>query len=186
MKKIIAMTLALTLLLALTACGGPVVKEGGSTPVPTQNLTDEPDPSESAGTQTGAETMTFVYNGVDIPMNAPAADIIAALGEPKSYTEETSCAFVGLDKTYYYGSFYLQTYPEGDKDFVYCLWIVDDSVSTPEGLHIGASASHVESALGAAAFNSTNAYTVTKGEGRLTVILDNGAVSSIQYDAVVQ
>lgn len=186
MKKIIVLTLALTLLLALTACGEPVVKEGGSTPTPTQQLLNDPTPSESAGTQQSSETMAFVHNGVTIPMNAPAADIVTALGEAKSYTEETSCAFVGLDKTYYYGSFYLQTYPEGDKDFVYCLWIVDDSVSTPEGLYIGAPQSLVESALGAAAFNGTNAYTVTKGEGRLTVILENGAVSSIQYDAVLQ
>lgn len=128
---------------------------------------------------------TFTYNGVEITMNAPAADIIAALGEPKSYTEEASCAFEGLDKTYYFGPFYLQTYPMEDVDYIYCLWIVDDSVETPEGLYIGAPQSEVEAALGADAFNGTNAYIVTTANARLSVILDGGVVSSIQYDAVI-
>lgn len=118
-------------------------------------------------------------------MNAPAGEIIAALGEPKSYTEKTSCAFVGLDKIHFYGGFYLQTYPLEDGNYIYCLWIVDDSVKTPEGIYIGATQAQVEEAYGTDSYNGSNTYVVTGEKTRLTIIMDNGVVSSIQYDAVI-
>ena len=90
-------------------------------------------------------------------------------------------AFDGLDKSYYYGSFYLETYPQGDKDFVYGWWFADDSVATPEGIYIGSTQAQVEKAYGSDGYNGSNAYTVNKEAGMLTIILDNGAVSSIQY-----
>lgn len=124
---------------------------------------------------------SFTYNGALIPINADAAPIIAALGEPKSYTEETSCAFDGLDKTYYYGSFYLTTYPTDGKDYVYTLWFADDSISTKEGIRIGSTQAEVERAYGAESFDGNNAYILVRGETKLTVILTDGIVSSIQY-----
>lgn len=188
MKKLICILLSLCLVLALAACGGndPVsdqsVQTGNDKDAPVaDNAQDAP-----AVQDTPAEPgFVFTYNGTDIIMNAPAADIVAALGEPKSYTEEASCAFEGLDKTYYYGSFYLQTYPMEDVDYIYSMWLVDDSISTPEGIYIGAPESQVEAAYGADSYNGTNAYMVTKGDSKLTVIIDGGVVSSIQYDAIV-
>ena len=44
----------------------------------------------------------------------------------------------------------------------------------------------MEKAYGAESFNGTNAYIMTNGKSTLTVILTDGAVSSIQYDAVVE
>ena len=54
--------------------------------------------------ETGESGFLFTYNGCTIAMNGAAAPVIAALGEPESYTEAASCAFDGLDKTYGYGS----------------------------------------------------------------------------------
>lgn len=188
MKKMTALLLVLGMTLCLCACG-ETVKEGGSTvPVQTnpQNLPEtEPVETDAPETAPESEDYVFTYNGMDVVMNAPAEDIIAALGEPKSYTEEPSCAFVGMDKTWFFGSFYLQTYPMEDVDYIYCLWIVDDSVETPEGIYIGADQAAVENAYGAEYFNGTNAYVITGENTRLTIILDNGVVSSIQYDAIV-
>ena len=99
---------------------------------------------------------------------------------------EASCAFTGLDKTYYYGGFYLQTYPMGEEDFIYAAWLVDDSSTTPEGLYIGATQAEVEAAYGTEGFNGSNAYIMTGTTSTLTVILTDGLVSSIQYDAVVE
>ena len=170
MKKIVICLLAVCLLLSLAACttGG----SESSTPNNTNSDTTEPG-HENA--------FSFTYQGTEIRLYAPAEPIVAALGEPKSYTEETSCAFEGLDKTYYYGSFYLDTYPQDGKDFVYGFWFVDDSIQTNEGIRIGASKAQVESAYGAAAFNGANAYVVKRDGGVLTVILENDVVSSIQY-----
>lgn len=181
MKKLIALLLALTMIACLCACGNTDSKEKTTTPT---EKNEESEPFNSV-TEPATDDYVFTYKGTDIVMNAPAANIIAALGEPKSYTEENSCAFIGMDKTYFFGSFYLQTYPMDEVDYIYCLWIVDDSVETPEGIYIGASQADVEAAYGTESYNGTNAYVITGENSRLTIILDNGVVSSIQYDAVI-
>lgn len=164
MKKMTAIVLALMLVLCMTAC----------------------DPETPQQPPVEKNNYVFTYNGVAIMMDAEATDIVAALGEPKSYTEETSCAFDGLDKTYYYGSFYLTTYPMDGKDYVYSVWFADDNVATAEGIRIGATQAQVEAAYGAAAYNGSNAYVMTKGDSTLTVIITDGAVSSIQYEIIIK
>lgn len=181
MKKTIALLLALSMLTCLCACGNS--DSGKETTSPSEKAEDT-QPANVA-TEPACDDCVFAYNGIDIEMNAHADGIIDALGAPKSYTEEPSCAFEGMDKTYFYSSFYLQTYPMEDVDYIYCLWIVDDSVETPEGIYIGASQAHVEEAYGADSYNGTNAYVITGKNTRLTIILDNGVVSSIQYDALI-
>ena len=163
MKRISAILLTLMLVLSMAACGGDET--------PTQPETKD--------------NYVFTYKGTAIMMDVEATDIVAALGTPKSYTEETSCAFEGLDKTYYYGSFYLSTYPMGDKDFVYSVWFADDSVATAEGIRIGSTQSQVESAYGTANYNGSNAFIMTKGESKLTIILTDGEVSSVQYEIIL-
>lgn len=166
MKRMISLLLALLLLFTLAACGEK--EEGASSP----------DPKDVGYTFTTKETK--------IAMNQEASAILSALGDPVSYTEEASCAFEGLDKTYYYGGFYLTTYPENDKDYVYTLWFADDSVSTEEGICIGSTKEEVEKAYGAEGFNGENSYTYTKGASKLVIILTDDAVSSIQYEAIVE
>lgn len=129
------------------------------------------------------EELTFLYNETRITMKADAEPILTALGEAMRYTEEPSCAFDGMDKTYYYGSFYLTTYPENGKDHVYSLWFADDSVTTEEGIRIGDSQSSVEQVYGAESYNGSNAYILTKGNAKLTIILTDGVVSSVLYES---
>lgn len=167
MKKIISLILVLSMALCLAACGD------------TTETTTQPAVSNEPG-------YTITINGTEIEMNVNAADIIAALGEPKSYTEEASCAFEGLDKTYFYGSFYLTTYPDGDNDFTYSLWLVDDTITTAEGAYIGMTEEAMQAIYGTDGYNGSNAYVMTKGDCKLTVIVDGGVVTSIQYDAVVE
>ena len=163
MKKLLCLILCLAMFACLCACGSTESSNSGS---------------DNTGTAGGYK---FTYNGTTIAMSADAAPIVAALGEPKKFTEEASCAFTGMDKTYFYGSYYIQTYPMGDKDYIYGVWFADDSVSTPEGVYIGAAQAEVEKAYGADTFNGTNSYGVKKTAGTLTVILTDGVVSSIQY-----
>ncbi len=170
MKKILCLTLALMLAMTMAACG-----DSNPTNPPVSN---EPVPA--------TDGYIFNFNGTAIVMNADAEPIVAALGQPKTYTEETSCAFDGKDKTYFFGSFYLQTYPMGEKDYVYSVWFADDSVTTDEGVYVGMTQAEVENAYGTAGYNGSNAYIMTKGASRLTIILTDGVVSSIQYDAVVE
>ncbi len=127
----------------------------------------------------------FTYQGTVITMDEEAAPVTDALGEPQSYTEEVSCAFEGLDKTYYYGSFYLVTYPKEGVDHILRIWFADDSVTTQEGICIGATKADVEKAYGDV-FGDQNSGTLIRGDSKLTFILENDVVMSIQYETVIQ
>ena len=187
MKKYIAFILCLCMVMTLAACGnGSETKPTDAAPVETTPNNAEV-PTDPAGQEDQQEEdFVFVYNGVEIKLYAPAEPIVEALGEPKKYTESPSCAFNGLDKTYFYGSFYMDTYPEDGKDFVYGWWFADDSVTTQEGLYIGASQAEVEAAYGADSFNGENAYIITRNGGTLTVIVEDGVVTSIQYTIILE
>ena len=132
------------------------------------------------------ENFSFTYNGTKITLGAEAAPVIDALGEPRSYTEEPSCAFDGKEKTYYYGSFYLSTYPLDGKDYVYNLWFADDGVATDEGIRIGSAQSLVEDACGKECFNGTNSFALTKGRSRLVILIEEGPVSSVRYEVFLK
>lgn len=132
------------------------------------------------------EDLTFTYNGIRIAVNSNAEPILEALGEPRSYTEEASCAFDGLDKTYDYGSFYLSTYPLNGRDYVYTIWFADDTAATDEGIRIGTHQSQVEEAYGKDSFNGTNRYVLTSGQSRLIVLVEDGFVSGIRYEAILE
>ena len=167
MKKLIAILMAAAMLLVVAGCGT-------DTPADTQG-----------GSQSQEKSFSFTYKGTEITFKAPAEPIVAALGEPHKYSESPSCAFEGLDKSYDYGSFYLETYPENGKDFVYGWWFVDDLVATEEGISIGSAQADVEKAYGAENYNGTNAFVIKKGVGALTIILENGVVNSIQYTLIL-
>ena len=169
MKKLIAILMVAAMMLSIVACA-PTDTETPSTPV--------------TGGEPVQDSYSFVYNGVTISLNAPAESIIAALGTDYTYSESTSCAFDGLDKSYGYGSFYLETYPIGDKDYVYGWYFVDDMVSNDEDISIGSSMADVDAMYGIENYNGTNAFTVKKGSGVLTIILENEVVTSIQYAIV--
>ena len=129
---------------------------------------------------------SFSYNGTAITLGAEAAPILDALGEPRSYTEEPSCAFDGMDKTYYYGSFYLSTYPMEGKDYIYNLWFSDDTVATEEGIRIGSTQSQVEDAYGKDCFNGTNSFMLTKGQSRLVILVEEETVTSVRYEVILE
>ena len=172
MKKIIALLAVLCMVFSLAACGTPQNTEiKGTTP--------------DVGNPGDPEAYYFTHKGTDIRLNGDMEVILNALGEPKSYTEETSCAFEGLDKTYTYDSFIIQTYPRGDRDYVYMFWFLDDLVKTPEGIRIGSTQAEVDTAYGAEAFNGKNAYVLKLKNYTATIILTDGLVSSIQYTIAI-
>ncbi|MBR5529610.1 MAG: hypothetical protein IKU57_03955 [Oscillospiraceae bacterium] len=174
MKKILMITLALCMVLSMVACGGsetPAGNEGNS---------------GNAASTPAADSYTFTYKGVELKLYAEAEPILTALGEPTKYTETASCAFDGLDKTYYYGNLYVQTYPENGKDYIYGWWFADDTLTTAENIYIGSTQAEVEAAYGADTFNGTSAYTIKKGEGSLSIIMKDGIVQEIQYAIILK
>ena len=170
MKKLIAILMAVTMVLCLAACGTDEAAKNPSTPA-------------DNGNNPVQDSFVFTFNGTDIALHAPAAAIVAALGEPMNYSESTSCAFDGLDKTYEYSNFAFTTYPIGDKDYINSIWFKNDLVTNDKGITIRSPKAAVEAAYGADAYNGVNAYTITKGHGKLEITIDGETVTGILYSA---
>ena len=166
MKRFLTLLIVLCLALSLVACGSAET------------------PKETAGAQySAADNFSFTYKGTEITLHTPAAAIVSALGEPTKYSESTSCAFEGLDKSYYYGSFYLETYPKGEEDFVYGWWFADDSVATAEGIRIGDSRDDLMEVYGEPTSSSEKILLYEAKGMYLKFIMNAGGtrISQIQY-----
>lgn len=133
-------------------------------------------------TQGEEETVyTFTAGITQIAIDADVAPILASLGAWRDYAESTSCAFEGLDKVYSYAGFEIQTYPMGEKDYVYMILLYDDTVATEKGIRIGAAKDAVLEAYGTPNQQTETALTYNAKGMYLQFILRDGAVTSIQY-----
>ena len=127
----------------------------------------------------------FTYHDVVIEINAEAEQVLEQLGEANSYFEAASCAFNGLDKMYTYSSFELDTYPVDDKDYVSMILFKDDSITTAEGVSIGDSMEKIVEIYGGDPVKG-NGMSVYEKEGmKLCFIIEDGNVSSIEYQTTV-
>lgn len=186
-KKILAMAMAAGLML-LAGCGDSEKVIGGDV----VNVTTGSRSEESAGTQEAAaaqapQTETappkgyvFTVNNVTVEVDAEAAPVVEALGEPVSYFEAASCAFEGLDKIYTYNGFEIDTYPAQDKDLVSAVILKDDSIATAEGVCIGDSLEKLQEVYGEAA--QENGMLIYAKDGmKLCFILQDDSIISIEY-----
>ena len=172
-KKLIALLLALSLVAALGACAGQ--KDDPDT-TPTGSGTPETvDPAGKPG-----DSFTFHVGETPLYVGMDMEAALAALGEPNSYFEAESCAFEGLDKTYTYSGFVITTRPDGEKDYISSIRLTDDSVTTAEGLYIGSAEADVVATYGEADA-PVGLYVYVKGAYSLQILVENGAVTSIEY-----
>ena len=153
---------ALSMVLGLTACGG----------------------SDKGGASDGG--YSFTSGSTKIEMGADASKVIEGLGEADEYFESESCAFEGLDKVYTYPGFKLNTYPDGDKDYVLSVVFMDDTVSTDKGISIGSTKDEVTDAYGEASEESAAKLVYESGDTELAIGLNGDSVSSVEISAVVE
>ena len=187
MKKIICLIAVLAMAgVLLTACGEEKKENNNTqtaTDAPATENTNDGGEEQGGAAEAAGDRFTFNYKGTNVALKSEAAPVLEGLGEWKNYTEEKSCAFEGLDKNYTYTSFVLTTYPDGDIDRVNSVTLVDDTVSTNEGICIGDPKEKVEEVYGADTFNGVNAYIMKTQDAQLTIIIESDKVSSIQYAA---
>ena len=108
------------------------------------------------------------------------------LGKPVTVTEEASCAFDGTEKTYCYEHFCLTTCPVDGAEIICRVWFTDDSLSTAEGIRVGSSRDAVAQAYGGDVFKDDGLCVLNRGESSLTILLTNGAVTSVQYALIIK
>lgn len=194
MKKTMVTMVLMTAALSMAGCGAG---SGASTTTAAETTaaetTAQAESSEAAETteevtesaeEAEVTGFTFVVGDTVIAMNADVAPILEGLGEWENYAETTSCAFKGLDKTYSYPGFDLYTYPLNDKDNVNSVYFVDDTVSTPEGIHIGSTKEEMEAAYGTDYEEEFGAYTYTKDKSKLQFLVTDGIIDSVEYTAI--
>lgn len=181
-KKLSALFLALMLCFALLAgCGG----NGGNNQTDDNSSTNGQNSGETGDENQEASLFVFTSNGVEIKMNAEADPIVEALGEPVSTFEAPSCAFQGTDYIYTYDGFQINTYPLNDVNYVSSVVFMSDAVSTPEGLEIGKTKDDMIAAYGEDYTEEYDQYTYTRGDSQLVVLIEDGYISSIEYQAVL-
>lgn len=163
MKRISALLLALTLVFSLAACGGS---------------------PEATPTPEATDMFTFVYKDCSLPMNAEFAPLLEIIGEPVTYFEAPSCAFEGLDKIYTYEGFELTTYPDGDKDYISSIRLLDNSISTPEGITIGSTTEEAVAAYGSEYTASDELFTWENDNAMLSILFQDGEAISVEYIAL--
>ena len=114
MKKFAAIILALTLVLALCACGTttPETPDGGSNKPQTSNTPN-----------TTPVGYLFTYNNYQFGVDIVADDVLSNLGEPKDEYTSESCAFGGEDTVYYYNSIQVSTNNEYGYERIYSIYL---------------------------------------------------------------
>ncbi|MGF7145665.1 putative small lipoprotein YifL [Anaerotaenia torta] len=180
MKKLLIL---IAVALLLTGCGAKGTEGTKDADKPAVN---NPGTEAPANPDNSQEGFSFENGGVTVPMNVDAAPVVKSLGEPVEYFEAASCAFQGLDKIYYYNGFEVGTYPNGDKDYVSYVNLLDDSVATDKGIYLGSTKEDVIAAYGEDFTAEGSSMVYRLGETKLTFILEDDAVASITYAAIVE
>lgn len=140
---------------------------------------------ENKATQEATNTETediyyFEDNGKKITLGAEYTSL--NLGEEKDYYEVQSCAFNGMDKIYTFDNYEVHTYPENSTDKVLSVYFLNDQVSTTEGVKIGDSMDKMVETYGDEYEQLDTQYTYTKGLTQLKFIIENNAITSIEYN----
>lgn len=185
MKKLL---LVLMLAFVVAGCGKENAENNGTnttpTPVEQQNNQVSEEKNET-NKVTEPKGYVFEYNGVKVGMDMEAAPIIDALGEPSYYFEAPSCAFEGLDKTYSYGSFEINTYEQDGKDYICGVFFCDDLIETTEGVALDETKADMIAAYGEG-YKEEYGMLVYEKEGmKLKFLLTGDEITSIEYASTV-
>ena len=102
-------------------------------------------------------------------------------GEAIDYAETESCAFEGLDKTYKYEHYEITTSPIDKQDKITSIYFLDSDIKTNEGIQIGDDISDMEKVYGKDYTHENSLYTYTKNKTKLTFLVQDTTIISIEY-----
>ncbi len=129
------------------------------------------------------EKYSFSYNNMEFVLS----EIFTRekFGTELEYSEVASCAFEGLDKTFKYEHYEISTYPDGENDRIYSIYLLDDAVTTKEGVKITDDVSKMKEAYGNSYQEQGTSYIYKKGDTSLTFYTSNDLVIGIEYSVVM-
>ena len=176
-KAVFAAALAMGIMLTftLTGCGSETDSVNGEVKGSEQTTTP-------AGNEEGRqEGYLFEINGVKLGVDMDMNELISDLGEAKSVFEAPSCAIQGTAYVYSYGSFEIETYPDGEKNRIAYITLKDDTVATPEGIDLSKTKTDVVKVYGKASEESDSRITYQEGGMKLNFIFSGENIKSIEY-----
>lgn len=179
MKKLFALFLVLTMVLALTACGGedaPETTTGSDVPETTENTPGTAETTAPVGTEEG---FCFTLDGVKL---VPGTTYDASqLPEPDSVYQVPSCAIEGTDNVYSFAAVEITAFNDGTQEIIYAIAIIDPNVCTDEGLYLGDNVETVVNLYGEDYTENGTAMVYTRGNTMLSIIVQNGYVVDIEF-----
>ena len=150
MKNKVLAALMISAVLALTSCSGanpgdtaPERVSGGQTKVSAAAS----ETTAAGGQKTASDAFRVTYNGVDIMLDMETAPVVKALGKDYVYTENPSCAYVGIDITYDYKALILYAQNKEGKELINTVEIRTDAVDCG-GVKIGQTLDDVKKIYG--------------------------------------
>ena len=185
MKKILALTLALMLLIGLTACGNtaPEVTTGNDTPAPTSGSETPANTPEETTPPATEEGYSFLLKEIELLPGAVFDE--SKMPENNGKFEVPSCAIEGTDILYNYGVVEVTVFDGGDEPVIYSIYLLDANTPTDEGLYLGDDVATVESIYGTDYTQEGTAMIYEKGNTQLRILIDNGAVFNIEYRMII-
>lgn len=192
MRKFKTIVIVLCVLF-LVGCGNnEKVIQGDVANNDTNSLEQQKDNNNAAAQEKGQQTLgsnnqsnqkgyTFQYNNTTISVDSNMKSVLEKLGEPASYFEYASCAFDGLDKIYTYSNFEIDTYPKDNEDLISAIILKSDVVTTAEGISVGATKDKLIETYGDQYKDENGMLSYSKDNMKLSFIIENNVVTSIQY-----
>lgn len=187
MKKILALTLALLLLIGMTACGstepeGTEPPAGNETAAPTSgNETPVTDPVETTP-PAAEEGYSFLLKEIKLMPGAVFDE--SQMPENSGKFEVPSCAIEGTDILYNYNVVEVTVFDAGQEPVIYSIYLLDANTPTDEGLYLGDDVATVESIYGTDYTEENNTLIYEKGNTQLRIMINNDAVFNIEYRAI--
>ena len=188
-KKAAVVMAALLMLWSLTACAqaqtSPEAQRITMATVPS----GEAMPSVPASQPPEAETVPsgtvedgfFVFSFEDAALQPGQAFDPSVLPAPTYTYTVPSCALEGTDNVYSYGNPEITAFNDGTGEFIYSVYLLDDSLSTPEGVKIGHTQAQVIALYGNAFQDNGGEYLYTRGDVVLSLLFQDGTVTAIEY-----
>ena len=183
MKKILALTLALILLIGMTACGStePEVTTGNNNISADPTTGDETPATDPAETTPPAAEEGYSFLLKETKLMPGAVFDESQMPENSGKFEVPSCAIEGTDILYNYEVVEVTVFDAGEEPVIYSIYLLDANTSTDEGLYLGDDVATVESIYGTDYTEESNTMVYEKGNTQLRIMIDNGAVFNIEY-----
>lgn len=129
----------------------------------------------------GSSSYKFKSGTLEIYIFQEFSQVKAVLGDPVNYYESPSCGYTGMDVFYQYKGFELTVNDIEGKKLITDIYIVDDTVSIPEGLKIGDGEDKINSLLGTNYEKDGKAYNFKDGNTLLQILVEDNVVKAIEY-----